>query len=176
MAQELDFFFDFVRKTTISKSMDSDENVVHPFDRRDIHPKLPQKVRNLFDDGYYHDSTFTAFKYIDCLVNFLSGVKESGVKLMMRVFDENNPVIKLNKLSSTSDMDEQKGYRSLFSGAVMALRNPRGHIVHMADDPDECLDYLSFASLLLRRLEQSGIVIDENINFEDINLEDDLRK
>jgi uncharacterized protein (TIGR02391 family) len=74
----------------------------------------------------------------------------------MQVFDENNPVLRLTALSNASEIDEQKGYRFLFSGAVMAIRNPRGHEVGVQDDPDTCLDHLAFASLLLRRLEQSG--------------------
>ena len=44
----------------------------------------------------------------------------------------------------------------LFSLSVMAIRNPRGHEVNLSDGPDKCLDHLAFASLLLRRLEQSG--------------------
>ena len=58
-------------------------------------------------------------------------------------------------LANASEIDEQKGYRFLFSGAVMAIRNPRGHEVNLNDDVDTCLDHLAFASLLLRRLEQA---------------------
>jgi uncharacterized protein (TIGR02391 family) len=129
---------------------------LHPFDRRNIHPSLPTKVRRLFDDGHYPEATFEALKCIDKVVQKHSKVSESGMKLMMQVFDEVKPVLRLTALSNASEIDEQKGYRFLFSGAVMAIRNPRGHEVNLTDDPDMCLDHLAFASLLLRRLEQSG--------------------
>jgi glycerol uptake facilitator-like aquaporin len=36
------------------------------------------------------------------------------------------------------------------------IRNPRGHEYAVVDDPDTCLDHLSFVSMLLRRLEAAG--------------------
>jgi uncharacterized protein (TIGR02391 family) len=129
---------------------------IHPFDSRDIHPKLPQVVRDLFDDGHYAQATFEAFKYVDKEIQRLSGDPESGFKLMMKVFPENSPLIRLTPCTTTSDKDEQKGYQFIFAGSVLAIRNPRGHEHSVKDDPDTCMDHLSLASLLLRRLERSG--------------------
>ncbi len=44
----------------------------------------------------------------------------------------------------------------MFAGSMLAIRNPRGHEVSLSESPDQCLDHLSFASFLLRRLEESG--------------------
>ena len=133
------------------------ESQLHPFDRRNIHPSLPLKVRMLFDDGHYAEATFAAFKFIDKKVQHYAKLKESGFKLMMAAFDKGKPLIKLTSLASTSEIDEQEGFRFLFAGGVMAIRNPRGHEVDVRDDPDTCLDHLAFVSLLLRRLEQAGL-------------------
>jgi len=75
---------------------------------------------------------------------------------MMMAFNKDKPLIQLNPLSSTSEIDEQDGFRFLFSGGVMAIRNPRGHEFDVADDVDVCLDHLAFASLLIRRLGQAS--------------------
>ncbi len=75
---------------------------------------------------------------------------------MMRAFNKDSPLVQLTPLANTSDKDEQEGYRFLFTGSVVAIRNPRGHEVALQDTPDQCLDHLSLASLLLRRLEESG--------------------
>jgi uncharacterized protein (TIGR02391 family) len=130
--------------------------LLHPFDLRNVHPGFPQKVRNLFDDGHCAEATFAAFKYVDKVVQKHSGKKESGQKLMLAVFSKDNPVIKLNPLKNQSEEDEQEGYRFMFAGAVMGIRNPGGHEIELSDDPDVCLDHLAFASLLVRRLERSG--------------------
>jgi uncharacterized protein (TIGR02391 family) len=128
----------------------------HPFDIRNVHPALPAKVRDLFDDGYFAEATFEAFKYLDKTVEKHSTLSDSGSKLMMAAFDELNPRIKLTPLGTTSEKDEQKGYRFVFAGGAMAIRNPRGHEHSVVDDPDICLDHLGFVSMLLRRLEQAG--------------------
>lgn len=129
---------------------------IHPFDLRDLHPQLPQIVRDLFDDGHYAQATFEAFKFVDKVIQQLSGESETGFKLMMKVFPEASPTIKLTPCSTLSEKDEQKGYQFLFAGSVLAIRNPRGHEYAVKDDPDSCLDHLSLVSLLLRRIEKAG--------------------
>lgn len=128
----------------------------HSFEERRIHPALPENVRQLFDNAHYAQATFEAFKFIDKEVARLSGQSESGKKLMMTVFSETKPLIKLNGLASISEIDEQEGYKFLFAGAITAIRNPRGHEYSIRDTVDECLDHLSLASVLLRRIEAAG--------------------
>ncbi len=126
-----------------------------PFDNRNIHPDLPAKVRELFDDGHYPEATSLAFKYIETKVQKHSGLTgKSGESLMMEAFDGNK--IKLNANVTLSEKDEQAGYRFIFAGGTRGIRNPRAHEPTIVDDPDICLDHLSFVSLLLRRLEQAG--------------------
>ncbi|GAB4336368.1 MAG: hypothetical protein Kow0010_24150 [Dehalococcoidia bacterium] len=124
----------------------------HPFATRNIDEGLPAKVRDLFDDGHYTQATFEAFKFVDEYVRSKSGVNETGFKLMMRTFDPEKPVIALNGNTTMSERDEQDGFRFLFAGSMLAIRNPRGHDTTVSDGPDVCLDHLALASLLLRRL------------------------
>ncbi len=135
------------------------DSTSHPFDERNIHSKLPAIVRNLFDDGYFAQATFEAFKFLDKQIAKLSKCRKSGFKLMMDAFSEDAPLIQLTPLLSESEKDEQKGYRFIFAGTVMAIRNPRGHEHSLSDSLEECLDHLSLASLLMRRIEQAGFEI-----------------
>jgi uncharacterized protein (TIGR02391 family) len=130
--------------------------LLHPFDTRNIHPKLPPKVKELFDDGHFAEATSHAFKFLDKRVEKLSGLSDTGFSLMMEAFDYKKPKIQLTPLSNQSEKDEQEGYRFVFAGSMRAIRNPRAHEFSVVDGPDTCLDHLSFVSLLLRRLEQSG--------------------
>src|SRR5260370_25356722 len=77
-------------------------SALHPFDSRTIHPDLPIKVRELFDDGYYSEATFEAFKYLDKTVEKHSGITESGSSLMMKAFSETNPKLPLTAMKTTS--------------------------------------------------------------------------
>ncbi|MCG7877962.1 MAG: TIGR02391 family protein [Candidatus Thiodiazotropha taylori] len=127
----------------------------HPFDERNIHSAIEGTSKLLFDDGHYSQATFEAYKLLDREVANLAGVNTSGVKLMMKAFSEMSPLIRLNKLGNISERDEQEGYKFIFSGSLMAIRNPRGHETGLKESPTECLDHLSLASMLLRKLESA---------------------
>ncbi|WP_409433174.1 TIGR02391 family protein [Litorimonas sp. RW-G-Af-16] len=134
---------------------DEEYESLHPFDERNIHPEIRKHSLALFDDGHYSQATFEAFKYIDNRVKKICNVSATGEKLMMTAFNEGSPLVRLNNLSNDSEKDEQRGYRFIFAGSVAAIRNPRGHEVNLPETTDTCLDHLSFASLLLRRIDNA---------------------
>jgi uncharacterized protein (TIGR02391 family) len=153
-------FEKLVRSTVKRSSVPVNENLTdHPFETRNIHPSLPNVVKKLFDDGHYAQATFEAFKFIDKEVARLAKSEESGFKLMMTVFPENSPTLALTDCKSVTSKDEQKGFQFLFAGSILAIRNPRGHEYGIRDTPDECLDHLVMASILLRRLESAGFML-----------------
>lgn len=164
MNGSLDYFERVVRSigvdvfgTTSPPAVTAEQDQPHPFEARNVHPDLPATARKLFDDGHWEQSVFEAFKFIEKEVKRISSLGGSGYKLMMEAFNENGPKVKLNELATESEIDEQKGFRYIFAGAATGIRNPRGHEVDIGDTPDEALDYLALASLLLRRLDAAGL-------------------
>jgi len=135
------------------------ERTLHPFDERNVHQGLPPKVKQLFDDSHYSEATFEAFKFVDKQLQRISGSSENGFKLMMAAFNDSSPLVRLTPCKTATEKDEQKGYQFLFAGGILAIRNPRGHEYDVRDSPDTCLDHLSLASLLLRRLEEAGYAL-----------------
>lgn len=129
----------------------------HLFDSRNIHPDLPEDVKRLFDNGHFSQATFEAFKFVDEEIQRISSSSDFGKSLMMAALNEKNPLVKLNPGMTRSEKSEQEGFKLLFAGATLAIRNPRAHESGLSDDPDACLDHLSLASLLLRRLDDSGL-------------------
>lgn len=133
------------------------DSTVHPFDERNVHADLPPDVRDLFDNGHYAQATFEAMKYLDEEVQRISADSDFGKSLMMRVFGGSPPKLPLNPGMTPSELSEQEGYKFIFAGTMQGIRNPRGHTTRIADDPDTCLDHLSLASMLLRKLEEAGL-------------------
>jgi uncharacterized protein (TIGR02391 family) len=129
---------------------------LHPFDERNIHPQVAVVAKKLFDDGHYAQATFEVYKFVDTHVQRLSVTKKKGRDLMMAVFSGTSPLIQLTPLSTESEENEQEGYKFLFAGSIIAIRNPRAHECGVVDSPDLCLDHLGLASMLLRRLEAAG--------------------
>ena len=150
-------FEKIVRKAhAFDNRTEQERQVLHPFDLRNIHPRLYPISIALFDDGHYAQATFEAFKFVDKEIQRFSSISESGYKLFMQAFADNSPAILLTKMSNASEKDEQAGYKFMFAGSALAIRNPRGHEYNIKDDPDKCLDHLSLASMLLRRLDEAG--------------------
>jgi uncharacterized protein (TIGR02391 family) len=158
MASDLELFEGIARRAyRFTDAAATPLRTAHAFEARDVHPDLPGEVRNLFDNGHYAQATLEAFKFLDEEVQRISGSSEYGMSLMMRAFGGNSPTLKLNAGLSLSDKNEQEGFKLLFAGAIQGVRNPRGHTSGIVDDPDMCLDHLSLASMLLRRLDEAGL-------------------
>ncbi len=158
MASRLRNFEGIVRRAyRYTEASARSDSSVHPLDARNIHADLPADVRRLFDDGHYAHATLEAFKFVDEEVQRISGNADHGTSLMMKVFSGVKPQIALNPGMTATERDEQEGFKFLFAGAMLGIRNPRGHKTGIADDPDVCLDHLSFASMLLRRLDDAGL-------------------
>lgn len=129
----------------------------HAFEIRNLHPSLPAQVRELFDDGHYSDATLKAFTFVEEEVQRIATSNEVGYKLMMQAFGGSPPPLAINGLMDATDVSEQEGFQFLFAGSSRAIRNPRAHRSRIVDDVDLCLDHLSFASMLLRRLDDAGL-------------------
>lgn len=120
----------------------------------DLHAQIKKVSKDLFNDGHYSQAIFEAYKAVVNEVKYISGKHLDGKPLMEQVFSINNPIIKFNNLQSRSDKDEQVGLMFLFSGAALGIRNPKAHDNIVQTDPFRTLEYLSFASLLLKRLDE----------------------
>jgi uncharacterized protein (TIGR02391 family) len=113
-----------------------------------IHPAIERASGQLYRDGHYANAVEDAVKALNALVRMNSGVDDKdGVDLMQHVFSANSPVLKFNALQDKSDLDEQKGFMQMFSGAVAGLRNPRAHKI-IKDEPALALEFIAFISLL----------------------------
>lgn len=156
MHTRLEAFESICRRAHVVNESTSSATNQHPFTARNLHQALPKKTKKLFDDGHYSEATFESLKYLDKLVQRLGNSRENGVKLMMKAFGSDTPVIKLNTLTNQSDIDEQEGFKFIFAGIMSALRNPKGHEYEIEDDPDTCLDHLTIISALFRKLEHAG--------------------
>ena len=155
--------FEYVvrNSTVICPVRKDDADDSHPFDQRNIHPKVAGVAINLFDDGHYPQSTFEACKLLEKEVGRISKIDKKGRKLMMEAFSGENPVIKIAcpkgvRLSKTSEESIQEGYKFLFAGVMSGIRNARGHESGLVGDIDETLDHLSLISTLIRVLDSSS--------------------
>jgi uncharacterized protein (TIGR02391 family) len=135
-------------RTTASKTLKAYQGL-------ELHPAIERAAGRLFKDGHYSNAIEDSVKALNALVRLNSGVEDKdGPPLMEFVFSPRNPVLKFNNLADESDLNEQKGFMMMFSGAVAGLRDPRAHKI-IKDDPEMALEFISFVSLLAKLTDRS---------------------
>ena len=133
------------------------------FDRLVTNELLRKATRNRFHSRNFADAVESAFKCLDNAIRAKSGLSDKGGSdLMFTAFNEKNPVLKLNELRSTTDRNEQEGYKHLFAGAMTGIRNPRAHEHELRDDPRVALELLALANHLMGKLDVSTQSVQSN--------------
>jgi len=119
-----------------------------------LHPLVQKTAGELYLNGHYRQAILDTYIALVETVKTKSGKnKLDNTPLMQTVFSANEPIIKVS-----NDHDEQLGFMWLFTGAVMGIRNPKAHRLIEQNDPQRALEWLSFASVLLRVLDDAQIV------------------
>lgn len=115
-------------------------------------PEIEQVARDLFVSGHYSLAVQEAYKAVDKFVGKKVGFPGmTGTPLMEAAFSPSNPLMHWTDRKTTSQLDEQKGYQRLYSGAMLGIRNPVTHEFNWVEDPDLALELLVFAQHLLRK-------------------------
>lgn len=123
-----------------------------------LHPTIQEHCTERFNDGHYSDAILAAYKVVFNEIKGITNIHHlDGKQLIEKAFSLSSPIIKLNSLKTQSDKDEQLGFMLLFSGAAVGIRNPKAHDLVVQEDKQKALLYLSFASLLMQRLDERKV-------------------
>lgn len=116
-----------------------------------LHPLISQAAATKVASTHYDNAVFDAFKAIEDRVKALTGDSRVGAKLMGGVFDIQNPLLDVTSDHSNESQktDEREGFKFLFMGAAIGLRNPRGHGPELETSEHEAMTMLATASLLM---------------------------
>ncbi len=123
-----------------------------------IHPNIIRSSYRQYREGLYRDAVLNAIVAVFDLIRERTGLSEDGVQLVGRAFSIDNPVLILSTLDTDSGQNEQKGFIQILQGAYIGIRNPKAHSLRMNPTQDAAAQYLVFASLLARRIEESRVI------------------
>ena len=142
-------------------------NSIAIFDAMQFHPRVVEASKSCFTAGNYREAILNAFITLIDYVKERTGLDLDGDDLMNQVFSFNYdkeqrritkyPIIRINELRNKSDRDEQQGFMFLCKGAAGGIRNPKAHKLIPQSNPLHTLEYLAFASLLMRRVEEGEL-------------------
>lgn len=141
----------------LALSASTTEGTSAVFSRTITEPEIAGVSRDLFASGHYSLAVQEAYKAVEKFIQDKSCEHSlSGTKLMQSVFGAEPPRMFWTQRQNTSEIDEQKGYLLLYSGAMMGIRNPVTHEFNWVDDPEVALELLIFAQHLLRKARGAG--------------------
>ena len=115
-----------------------------------LHPKIADRCQSAFMASKYDSAVLEAFKAVEEAVREQAAAPatEFGVALVSYAMNPKNPRLRFSDIPA-----EQEGYHALFRGAIGALKNPLSHRSVGHNDPVSVLEYLAFASLLMRLID-----------------------
>lgn len=121
-----------------------------------LHPVIVSVAKSRFDSGHYADAVEASYKEINSRikeeVRQRTGKTYDGANLMNQAFSVNNPIIVLEDLESEDGQNVQNGYMMMFSGAMIAIRNPKAHS-NNSIEPDEAMPLIQIASHLFSKFD-----------------------
>jgi uncharacterized protein (TIGR02391 family) len=118
----------------------------------DLHKRISQVSGGLYADGHRAQAVFEAFKAVEVRVREISGVDESGTKLINRAFGGAVPTLRLTRRTGKLGDDEHEGRRLMLMGASQAVRNLGAHELE-GIDPASAIELLGLASQFMRWLD-----------------------
>jgi uncharacterized protein (TIGR02391 family) len=122
------------------------------FARLVTEPEIQRVSSDLCVSGHYNLSVAEAYKAVDKFVaDRVPALMQTGTSLMDQIFAPTAPYLRWSEMETASEIDEQKGYHRLYSGAMLGIRNPTTHEFGWVDEPELALELIVFAQHLLRK-------------------------
>jgi uncharacterized protein (TIGR02391 family) len=143
------------KSKTISEAEQRVNRLKNKLEQRNAHQKIFEYCKaELVAENYFH-SVFEAVKSIAQVIRDKTGLTGDGSELIDSAFSIKNPKIKINSLSTETEISEHKGFANLIKGVFGMFRNTTAHApkVIWELNEDDALDILTTISLIHRKLE-----------------------
>lgn len=122
-----------------------------------LHPIIVEHAYQLFRNGHLREAVLNSMTAVFDFIRARTGFEEDGDRLVGLVMSPNDPKLILSELGSESGQNDQKGFMQIFKGAYQGIRNPKAHSLTHDLTETKAAQYLVFASLLARRIEEATI-------------------
>lgn len=125
------------------------------FDSDSFCQELRDVSEELFLDGHFAYSVFEAYKLLNNLVKEKTQLDDDGKSLMLKVFNENRPILQINNLKTKTEINEQEGFKFLMTGAMLFIRNPKAHENFLEEDERKAIVYLALANIFIEKIKKA---------------------
>ena len=123
-----------------------------------LHPTIIEHALPLYNNGHFRDAVFDSIVAVFDLIRKRTGLKGDGDALAGKAFSLHDPYLVLDELATPSGKDDQKGFIQILAGAYQGIRNPKAHTLTHDLTQLKAAQYLVFASLLARRVDEAKVI------------------
>jgi len=120
-----------------------------------LHPSIYKHSFKQYANGQYRDAVFNSILAVFDLIRERTGLDLDGSQLTGEAFSIDRPRLIFSEIKSESGRNDQKGFMQILNGAYLGIRNPKAHTLVHDLDKTEAAQYLVFASLLARRVQEA---------------------
>lgn len=111
-------------------------------------------IQSTYQAGNYSHAILDAIHYLSNILRDKTGVDGDGAALAGQALGSDSPRLRINKLQTETERNEQRGIESILRGMYQAIRNPRSH--EQLEDSQETADaIIYFINYLLGIIEKS---------------------
>lgn len=111
-------------------------------------------IQSTYEAGNYSPAIVDAMHYMSNVLREKTGVDGDGKSLVGQALGGDSPRLRINKLQTDTERNEQQGIESILRGMYQAIRNPRSH--EQIEDNQETADsIIYFINYLLNVIESS---------------------
>lgn len=120
-----------------------------------LHPVIQKSSLQQFLDGHLREAVLNSVIAVFALIRDRTGLEDDGDSLIGKAFSLEKPFLILRDLATESGKNDQKGFIQIFKGAYQGIRNPNAHSLEHDLTEHKAAQYLVFASLLARRVDEA---------------------
>jgi uncharacterized protein (TIGR02391 family) len=121
----------------------------------EIPETLWKAVSRSYESENYQGAILDSIVALATAIREKTGLDADGIALVGKAFGGDSPLLRLNKLRTESEENEQRGIEAILRGVFQGLRNPRAH-TQMNDDRRTCDVILAMMTWLWTVVERAG--------------------
>jgi uncharacterized protein (TIGR02391 family) len=122
-----------------------------------LHPIIVEHAYQLYRNGHLREAVLNSVTAVYDFIRARTGSLEDGDRLIGQVMSPNDPKLVLSELGTESGQNDQKGFMQIYKGVYQGIRNPKAHSLTHDLTETKAAQYLVFASLLARRIEEAAL-------------------
>ncbi len=123
-----------------------------------LHPIVAKASYAQYKAGHLRDAVLNSIIAVFDHIRHRTGIQADGDALIGEALSLKTPHLILSEIDSESGQNDQKGFMQIFKGAFQGIRNPKAHSLIHDLDAKKAAQYLVFASLLARRVDEAKAV------------------